>query len=1105
MDQARPSARWRWVPRRPAKPTSSKTGNLTVTGAAGLTINPANGQTSGSNTATLNLSGLTSFTYNQAGQKFDVTNTYGSGNTVQGNIAINLSNGTNNITASQIIFADSGRTSTSPFPTSTVTLGAANNFNTGFFQVGGYNLQGVTKFATGLTGTPTLTLRGTGGGSTSVGIVNIESNSAGNNATGLLDVTGGTIDAIATTTNLTLAGASSSPTTTGTINMTAGTLNTGTLNFGSFALTAASAQNPVLVGTMNQNGGTVLAGNVSFGGGIFTAVTGNTGNTANTATFTSTYNLGPSSGTVTAGLLSAQTLSLGTTTIRNTASRAILNFYSGTLENYDPALGQTGSAGAAGGSTTAQNMTISGLTGGGAAGTSTTLNLVLAATGTHNFLAESGFSITEASTALISGTGGLTANGAGTLNLNGTNTYTGGTTVSAGTVNANTNTALGSAASTVGVTLTPASGTAIVNFTSAAPVIASLSSSGAGVSSVVLGNTTTPSATTLTVGNSSNLSSTFAGVISDGSDTNAAAVGTGTNLTKAGTGTLTLSGANTYTGVTTIGAGTLVTANANALGTTGSIGFTGGNLQYGSGITTDYSARIANSTSAVSIDTNGNNVTYATALPSSNSGGLTKLGAGTLTLTAAELYTGTTTINRGTLDLGGSTATGSMSSSSPLAMGGGTLNYTATGGATQTFAGTTFNSGGSTITVAAGNTLNLGAITRNTGGTAYLNTTGTITTSTANGNGTTVNTGTNGFLGAYAVYGSYDWAASNGGTITYFGGYTTYDNVASFPTGADLTDSYNSGSDGYDGTATNSVTVNSVRFNTGSTSGDNNSDPTINVNGGNNLTISSGGILVTPNLGVKYAHIQGGGLTTGSSADLVIQQWNTGSGHLQISSSIFGEGGLTKAGPGQFDLQTDSPYTGVTTVNGGTMLVSGGITGTTNVTINNGGTLLLGANDRINDLATVTLNGGTLNTGGFQEGRATGTATATTGLGALTLSSSSILDFGSGHSGSSVLAFAASNTQTWSGTLTLADFTPGTDELNFASATGLTTTQLGEISLTGYTATGLDGFGDVTFSASSVPEPATWAAGFLMLGTLGYSQRRQVRRWLGATRPVCTA
>ena len=118
------------------------------------------------------------------------------------------------------------------------------------------------------------------------------------------------------------------------------------------------------------------------------------------------------------------------------------------------------------------------------------------------------------------------------------------------------------------------------------------------------------------------------------------------------------------------------------------------------------------------------------------------------------------------------------------------------------------------------------------------------------------------------------------------------------------------------------------------------------------------------------------------------------------------------------------------------MLVSGGITGTTNVTINNGGTLLLGANDRINDWATVTLNGGTLNTGGFQEGLATGTATATTGLGALTLSSSSILDFGSGHSGSSVLAFAASNTQTWSGTLTLADFTPGTDELNFASATG---------------------------------------------------------------------
>ena len=278
--------------------------------------------------------------------------------------------------------------------------------------------------------------------------------------------------------------------------------------------------------------------------------------------------------------------------------------------------------------------------------------------------------------------------------------------------------------------------------------------------------------------------------------------------------------------------------------------------------------------------------------------------------------------------------------------------------------------------------------------------------------------------------------------------------------------------------------------------GDSNTDPVINLNSNNNLTISSGGILVTPNLGVKYAHIQGGGLTTGGSADLVIQQQNTGAGHLQISSSIYGTGGLTKAGPGQFDLQSDSPYQGVTTVNGGRMLLTGGATGTATVVVNNTGTLLLGANDRINNAATMTLNGGTFSTGGFKEGAATGTSAATAGLGALTLSNSSTLDFGTGHSGSSVLAFAASNAQTWSGTLTLLNFTPGTDFLNFASSTGLTATQLGEISLAGFSATGLDSFGDVNFTA--VPEPATVLSGLLLVGAAGWRKRRSLRALFGS-------
>ena len=87
---------------------------------------------------------------------------------------------------------------------------------------------------------------------------------------------------------------------------------------------------------------------------------------------------------------------------------------------------------------------------------------------------------------------------------------------------------------------------------------------------------------------------------------------------------------------------------------------------------------------------------------------LSKAGAGTLTLTKANTYTGNTTISSGILKLdftaGGAPATNIISSSSVLKLGGGTLQILgASAGSTQTFASTSFtaSTGGQTIIAAA--------------------------------------------------------------------------------------------------------------------------------------------------------------------------------------------------------------------------------------------------------------------------------------------------------------------------------------------------------------------------------------------------------------------
>ena len=95
-------------------------------------------------------------------------------------------------------------------------------------------------------------------------------------------------------------------------------------------------------------------------------------------------------------------------------------------------------------------------------------------------------------------------------------------------------------------------------------------------------------------------------------------------ISTAGGGVLTLSNSNSYLGPTAINGGVLSLGNAAAIpsGGSGGISFGGGTLQFTSAShTQDYSNYIASSGSAISIDTNGQSVTFNGTLASSNSGG----------------------------------------------------------------------------------------------------------------------------------------------------------------------------------------------------------------------------------------------------------------------------------------------------------------------------------------------------------------------------------------------------------------------------------------------------------------------------------------------------
>ena len=137
------------------------------------------------------------------------------------------------------------------------------------------------------------------------------------------------------------------------------------------------------------------------------------------------------------------------------------------------------------------------------------------------------------------------------------------------------------------------------------------------------------------------------------------------NITKVGTSKFTIKEGSTQPGTIDIKSGTVVFPDDIAMAFYTSIKFSGAGAQLTYNGVADLSGYIANSSSAIVIDTDAY-VTWATALAASNVGGLTKKGTGTLTLTAVPQYGGQTVVEAGELVVPAGTQLESLSGSGKL-------------------------------------------------------------------------------------------------------------------------------------------------------------------------------------------------------------------------------------------------------------------------------------------------------------------------------------------------------------------------------------------------------------------------------------------------------
>ncbi|EHQ7192615.1 fibronectin-binding autotransporter adhesin ShdA, partial [Salmonella enterica subsp. enterica serovar Bareilly] len=265
---------------------------------------------------------------------------------------------------------------------------------------------------------------------------------------------------------------------------------------------------------------------------------------------------------------------------------------------------------------------------------------------------------------ILSGSGSLVKTGTGELTLSGDNSYSGGTTITGGTLTADHADSLGSGdIDNSGVLKVgegdlenTLSGSGSLVKTGTGELTLSGGNDYSGGTTIIGGTLTADHADSLGSGDIDN-----SGVLQVGEgELKNTLFGSG-SLVKTGTGELTLNGDNDYSGGTTIDDGVLIADNADSLGT-GAVA-NNGVLQVGEG-------ELKNTLSGT--------------------GSLVKIGTGELTLNGDNDYSGGTTITGGTLtaDHADSLGTGAVANSGVLQVGEGELENTLSGSGSLVKTGT---------------------------------------------------------------------------------------------------------------------------------------------------------------------------------------------------------------------------------------------------------------------------------------------------------------------------------------------------------------------------------------------------------------------------------